>query len=207
MRQPPAGGLEMALQTDLYLPLRRQTRGIHDRRANFVRTRAWPAGSFDVALTRTMTPLAVDALRYRRIILRFGARLLMAWRNSRIAVVTEHAFVVDDAGRALILRAVVARIHGPIAALFRIPAERQLLQRMAACQMQVRPRVISRTQHEIDLLLLDVGFLAVKSDLPAALIIFATAADHREVTLRRFVIERVACLEIFHGILRVHPVE
>src|SRR6266513_4897995 len=98
----------MALQTNLHLPLGAQTRGIHDRGANLLRPGACRPYGFDVALTRSMASLAIDSLGYRLQILRFRAGFLMAFRNPRIRVVTEHAFVVDHAGRTLIFRPVVA---------------------------------------------------------------------------------------------------
>src|SRR5260370_41854604 len=97
----------------------------------------------------------------------------MAVWNPWIAVMTEHALVVNYPRGALIIGAVVAWIHRPIAAFFRIPAQRQLLQSVAACEMEIGPRGVSGTQHEINLLLLHIGFLAVKTKFPATLIIFA----------------------------------
>ncbi len=67
--------------------------------------------------------------------------------------------------------------------------------------------MVSGTQHEIDLLLLHTGFPAVKTALPAALIIFAAALDHGKVTIRCFVIERLGGLEILYQILRAQAIE
>src|SRR5207253_5110632 len=162
---------------------------------------------FDMTLSRSMAPLAIDAFWYRLQILRLRACFLVAVRNPRIRIVAEHALVVDDARGALVVRPVVARIHRPIAAFFRIPTKRQLLQRIAARQVKVSPGVVPRTHYEIDLLLLHIGFLTVEAELPAALIILAAPLDHGEVAVRCFVIKRLAWLEIFDHILRVQPVE
>src|SRR5712691_7293794 len=128
MRQEPARGFQMALQTNLHLSLGAQARRIHDRGANLFRLRARFARRFDVALPRPMASLAIDPFGYRLAILRLCSRVLMTVRNPWIGVMTEHALVMNYPRRALIIHEVVAWIHPPIAAFFRIPAQRQLLQ-------------------------------------------------------------------------------
>lgn len=78
-------------------------------------------------------------------ILRLRTRLFRAGRNQRIGIVAEHALVVNDAGGALIVRAVVAWIHPPVTTVLRVPAERQLLQCIPAGKMEISSCVVSAT--------------------------------------------------------------
>ena len=68
----------------------------------------------------------------------------------------------------------MAGIHGPLAAIFRIPGERQFDQRAASGPMQVGSDVVARTHYIVDAGFLDFGFLAGESDAPAPLIVSAT---------------------------------
>ena len=131
-----------------------------------------------------MAPLAIDALRQRSGISRLGPGFPLRCGNSRIGVVAGHALVVDRARGPLVIQPVVARIHRPVAALFRIPAQRQLLERVPRGQVQKGPRMIAGAEHVIDLLLFDVGVPAVEPDLPSPLIEFAAPLEGFEVGVR-----------------------
>src|ERR1017187_6124640 len=120
----------------------------------------------------------------------------MPIRNPGIGVVAEHALVPDQARSPRKIRPVVTRVHSPGTALFGVPSKRQLLQGVPVRQVKKGSRMIARTDDEIHLLLVDVGFLAIESDLPAALIILTAALDHGKVAVGRGVIERLPRCEI-----------
>ena len=124
-----------------------------------------------VPLSRSVASLAIDALRKRLgkdhfPVLDVFERL----GNFRIGVVTEHALVVHRAYRARIVRLIVPGTHVPVASLFRIPAQGQLLQRVPAGEVKIRLGMVSRAHHEIGLFFVDVGLLPVESDLPPPLV-------------------------------------
>src|SRR5581483_11345881 len=90
-------------------------------------------------LSGPMASLAIDALRNRLGERHFAALdMLELLRNLRIGVVTEHALVVHRAHRPWIVRLIVTWAHIPRAAPFRVPAQRQLLKRAAAGEVQIR---------------------------------------------------------------------
>ena len=96
-------------------------------------------------------------------VLRGRPRLIMAPRDARIGVMTEHALVMNRASGPLVVGFVVTRIHSPIAAAFRVPAKRQLLERAAAGEVQIGACVIPGAEHEINLLLFHIGSLVCRS--------------------------------------------
>lgn len=81
-------------------------------------------------------------------------------------------------GQPLVVRAIIARIHGPIASLFGVPAQRQFDQFVGAGAMQVGSRVISRADDKIDLRFQNIHPFPVKSDLILPLEIFFVSLDH-----------------------------
>ena len=85
--------LEVALDADLFTPLRAQARRIHNRLANGIRRCLAGTGQFVVLPSRPVTPLAVDPCRERIQIHWLGKRLFMPFGNLWISVVAEHAVV------------------------------------------------------------------------------------------------------------------
>ena len=156
------------------------------------------AANLRVTAAGTVAPLTIDAFRERSGIHGLGERLLVTRRNRGIRVVAEHAIVRDGAAEAVVIRTVVARVHRPVAALLGVPGQRQFDQRIAGGSMQVRARVIAGAHDVVDLLLHHVDLLAAGIELVAALIIFPVALKHREVAVRRLMVEGVLVGEIFH---------
>src|SRR5215471_1822784 len=130
MRQHAAAGLEMALQAHLHLPLGTEPRRIDYCAADLLARGAGCSRDGDMARARSVASLAIDPLRERNHVSRLGPGFTLAGGDARVRVMAEHAFVMDRARRSLIIQAVITGIHRPVAALFRIPAERQLLQRI-----------------------------------------------------------------------------
>ncbi len=118
----------------------------------------------------------------------FGALFAIGVGDLRIGIVAGHALVGDGACGAGVIGAVVAGIHGEGAAVFGVPAERELLERAASGAVQVGFGVIAGAEDEIDLLLFDVGLAAVEAELPAPLEDAAGALDHGEVAGGRRVV-------------------
>ncbi len=190
------------MQAHFDLAIRIQAFGIYDGRSNCLRCGAGRS-DLHMALAWSVAALAIDSLREgiveghlraRRALLRFG--------NLRISVVTEDALVVHGAHRSRIVRLIVARRHVPIAALFRVPTERQDLERVPAGKVKIRSRMVAGTDHVIHGLLVDVGFFSAGPRLPAPLISLSAAFDHGEVTVRGFVKELLSGREILDGVFR-----
>src|SRR6516164_9650380 len=55
--------------------------------------------------------------------------------------------------------------------------------------MKISARMISGADYEVDLLLVNIGRLAIEPDLPAALVVFVAACDHGKVAIRSLVVE------------------
>jgi hypothetical protein len=72
--------------------------------------------------------------------------------------------------------------------MFGEPAEGQLLGSSARCAMQIGPGVIARAEDEINLLLFNIGLLAVEAELPATLEDVPAAFDHGEIAGGRLVV-------------------
>ena len=92
------------------------------------------------------------------------------------------------------------RAHRPDAALFRIPAQRQLDEGAAGGAVQIRAGVVAGADDVIDFQLFDILFLAAEADLPAALVEGAVAADHGVVGVGEGVVELVAFGVILHHV-------
>src|SRR3954468_6416541 len=99
---------------------------------------------------RAVTPLAIDAFGKRACVSRFGERLLVTGGDLWIGVVAEHAIVRDGAAEAIVVRTVVTGIHRPVAALLRVPAQRQFEQRVRAGPVEIRPRVVPGAHDVVD---------------------------------------------------------
>src|SRR6185369_4680719 len=123
----------------------------------------------DALLSRSVAALAIDAGRERFQVPGFRTLLAIGRRNPGVRIVTRHALVGDGASGARMVGPVVSRIHGEVAVFFGVPAERQLLKGSAGGEVEVGPGMVARPEHEVYLLLLDVGFFAVETELPAAL--------------------------------------
>src|SRR5580658_7499500 len=136
----------------------------------------------------SMAPLAIDPFRQRSRVDGLRERLVMSLRDLRISVVTEHAIVAYWATEAVMVGTVVARIHRPVASFFRVPTERQLGQRTAGGPMQVRARMVAGSHDEVDLLFHHIHRFAREIHLVAALIVFAIAPEHGEITVRWLVV-------------------
>src|SRR5258707_15154992 len=113
-------------------------------------------------LPRPVTALAIDAFGQWQQIPGLGALLAVGRRDLRVGVVARHALVGDGSGGTGMVRPIIPRIGRPGASVFRIPSERQLLQRAAAGQAQIGARMITRPQHEIALLLLAARWIAAE---------------------------------------------
>src|ERR1041385_3627761 len=133
--------------------------------------------------------LAIDPFGQRIPIYGFGKRLSVARRNAGISVMAEHAVVADFAPEAIVIGPVVSGVHGPGAAFFGVPGERQFDEGVAGGAVEISARVIAGTHHVVDLLLHDVDLAAGGIELMAALIIFAIAAQHGEVAAGSVMVE------------------
>ncbi len=136
-----------------------------------------------------MAALAIDAVGERQLVNRFGPRLFVSLGNLRISVVAEEALVVHGALGAGVIAAVEAREHVPASVIFRIPAERKLLQASARSQMEVGTAMVAGAENVVGGFFFDVGLVAFVIELPAALISFAIALNHGEVAVRGRVIK------------------
>src|SRR5262245_10394073 len=135
--------LEVALDADLFTPLSAQARRIHNRLANCIRSCLAGTSQFVVLPARPVTPLAVNPSGERIQIHWLGKRLFVPFGNLWIPVVAKHAVVGDFAAKPIMVRAVISRVHRPMTALVRIPAERQFNECVARRLVQEGPRVIA----------------------------------------------------------------
>jgi len=174
-----AGGLEMALHTDLHLPVRRKAGWIQNGRANRLFRRARRLRQLHVIGSRTMAALAINPFRQAIAKNEFAVGCFMCG-DLRIAIVAEHAVIADFAARVR-RGGIVARIHGEMAALFRVPGEWQFDQRAARRAMQISAHPAARAHDVIDAQLFHVLFPALVPELPSALIKLAVAHQHRVV--------------------------
>src|SRR6185312_2970125 len=99
-----------------------------------------------------------------------------------------------------------ARRHGPVPAVFRIPAEWQLDQGSARRTVQISSRVIARSQNVIHPHLFNVRLPAIETGLPAALIPDSIPLKHRKMSIRKVMV-KIALREIFQPDLRRGPCE
>src|SRR5580693_6202478 len=102
----------------------------------------------------------------------------MVCRDGLVAVMAEDAIVGDGALAIDMVRRIVTGGHPPIAALFRIPGDRQLQQTSVGRTMQISARMNARAEEVVDLRLLDIGALAFVTDLVAELKVIGAAPDH-----------------------------
>ena len=120
-----AGGFQMAGHADLHLAIGTEPRGIHDRLAHQILRAIRPAGEFHMPLAGAVTPFAIDTAGERAGIHWFFPRLLIPDRYLRVGVVAEHTVIGNRLAKAHVIRPVEAGIHGPVTALFGVPAQGQ----------------------------------------------------------------------------------
>jgi hypothetical protein len=167
-----AGGLKVTLQANVHLALSVELARIYYGIAD-LRKIAARLDRFDMIATRAVASLAVNAFRDAPRKTRFAADPVGPRCDFRIPGVAEHALVQDLATEAGVVGSVVAWIHRPIAALFRVPGQRQLEDPAFWRPMQIRSRMVARPHHQINLFFDHVCFTTVETDLVAPLVILA----------------------------------
>jgi hypothetical protein len=116
-----AGGLKVTLQANVHLALSVELARIYYGLAD-LRKIAARLDRFDMIATRAVASLAVNAFRDAPRKSRFAADPVGPRCDFRIPGVAEHALVQDLATEAGVVGVVVAWIHRPMAALFRVPS-------------------------------------------------------------------------------------
>src|SRR4029453_8255066 len=109
-----AGRLEVTLHAHLHLSFRIEPRRIHDGGADVLRFRAGDLSRPYMLAARSVTSLAIDTHGQTAGEHGLGAALSIRGRRFQIAVVTEHAVVSHFAPEALMIRPIIAWIHGPV---------------------------------------------------------------------------------------------
>ena len=153
IRERKTGRLQMALHADFFPTLTAQGCRIYYCLSNLLPRRLAGTCQLHMPLSRPVAPLAVDSLGKRIQIYRFCEGLAVALRNLRIPVVAIHAVVGDFPPKALVVRSVVARIHGPLPALVRVPPQREFQEGIAGGPRKEGAGMISRPDDEVDTLL------------------------------------------------------
>src|SRR5215472_5387153 len=166
----------MALEANFHCAIGAEARRIDDGLADFFERRSRCLRRCEMRRAWTVAALAINTFG-NAAENRFHYGLPAVRRDFRDAVVAEHALVGDGSTEGGMIRAVVARVHGPIAAVLGVPGERQFHERIAAGAVQIRAHVIARADHKVDFLFEDVGLLAVETDLVTALIEAAIALE------------------------------
>src|SRR4051812_30378170 len=170
----------MAGGTELLLPIGVEALRIDDGIADGG-SRGSRDGELCMLRSVAVATLAVNAFRQGGRIDGARERLLMPSGNLRVGVVAEHALVGDGPAEALVAGAIVARIHGPVAAVLRVPAERQLDDRTFRRAIHIGAGVVARAHDVVDALLHYVDLRACGVELVTALKDLAVADRHREV--------------------------
>ena len=111
-----------------------------------------------------------------------------------------HAFKDDRTAEVLLTWIVVAWAHLPISTHFAVPTHRKFNELAFIRSMQVRSRVVTRSNHIVDLHLFQVCIFALKADLVALLIELAIPFDNLVIPIRGLVVERVVRCEVFDSI-------
>src|SRR5947209_20599975 len=130
-----------------------------------------------------MAALAVDAFGKVAAKNGLGARRVVPGWNLRVSIVAKNALVGHEPPRDRMPR-IESGAHRPVAALFRVPAERQLDECSASSALEIGTGVVTRTKDVVDPGLLDVSFFPAETDLPAPLVISAVANNHRVMRVR-----------------------
>ncbi len=150
-------------------------------------------------LPGAVASLAINSLRQDARENRVRTSRLVRGRALRIPVVTEHAFVGNQAP-GLGVMGIKARAHGPVSAALGIPAQWEFDQGSESCAMEVGSRVITSADDVVDLHVLDVGIASVEAGLPPSLVICSVTDRHRIVRAGQGVIEGVLADVVFYGI-------
>src|SRR5216684_809745 len=124
-----------------------------------------------------MTALAIDSFRQCARVDWLTAGFSMTRRNSRIGVVAAHAFV-GYRGRWQRVVTVISGIHGPHAAVFRIPGERKFDKGPTFSSVEISPDMVAGAHDVIDLGFLHVNFLTARSNAPTPLVVISIALQH-----------------------------
>ena len=111
-----------------------------------------------------------------------------------------HAFKDDRTAEVLLTWIVVAWAHLPISTHFAVPTHREFNELAFIGSMQVCPRVVTRSNHIVDLHLFQVCIGPLKADLVALLIKLAFPFDNLVIPIRGLVVERVVHCEVFDSI-------
>jgi hypothetical protein len=147
-----------------------------------------------------MASLAIDSLRnlfIKDVFVRAGDGGLP---QKRICVMAGHTFKADRTAEVLLIWIVVAWAHLPIAAHFAVPTPREFNELAFIRSMQVRSRVVTRSNHIVDLHLFQVCIFPLKADLMALLIELAIPFDNLVIPIRGLVVERIVRCEVFDSI-------
>ena len=198
VRKLAAGGFQMTLQAQLELPFRLEP-GRIDNRAG--------VGILNMGAARPVAALAIDPFRNCAAEEQLPPAGKSVGCDLRIRIVAKETFPVDLAPEVPMAAAVVARIHGPESAIFRIPRDGCFDELTFGSLMQISPRVVARAQHELNFLLDHVCLAATGSELMAALIIAAATPVHGIIMIRSLVIISVVAGVILYRVFRVWPVE
>src|SRR5207247_472188 len=110
---------------EIHPQLRSQPGGIHDARANLFAIDARGLHRANVTAAWPMTPLAIDAFAHVAAKDRLAAWSIVPGWNARDSIVAKDAFIGNQPPGDRMSR-IEPGTHCPIAALLRIPAERQL---------------------------------------------------------------------------------
>ena len=125
IRQSEAGRLQVTLVADFQSAIGGKPRRVHNALADFG-IGCFPCERLHVRLAGTVAALAVNSLGEFFVIDRIGVKSVSAGPDFEIAVVTEHAVKFHPAGESVMIRAVVAWIHGPESASIAVPGHWQL---------------------------------------------------------------------------------
>ena len=177
IRKPAAGGFEMALQAQFEPPLGGEPRRIDNGGAHGG-GRGSVGGALHMCASGAVTALAIDALGNGAAQEQLARTGWDSGFDRGIGVVAEEALLIDLAAKVEVVAAVVAWIHRPESAVFGVPGDGGFGKLAAGSLQQVGARVGTRSQHEADLLLDDIGLAAAGPELVAALVIAAAALDH-----------------------------
>src|SRR5258708_2850981 len=113
----------------------------------------------------TMAPLAVDSLGDRiseRFLVPAGQSLSV---ERRVGVMAEHALQRDGTAEILLVGAVIPWTHSPGPAQLAVPTHREFNQLPLTRKVEIRARMVTRTNHIVDLLLDLIGLLTSKANL------------------------------------------
>src|SRR5260370_5001408 len=136
------GRLKMTLHAEIHAQLRTEPGGIDDTGANLLAAGAGGLSGTNVIAAGAMAALAVDAGRKVAAKDGLAARSLVPGWNTRVSVMAKKAFIGNQPPGDRVRR-IKPGAHRPVAALFRIPAERELDECSARGAMQIRAGMVA----------------------------------------------------------------